>query len=588
MFPSIDDQVDDELAGRISGHIGPMRLAALFDSIADQTEAALADAEAANGKLRDSKEFRATVKDFEILSHLARYHARRQREGYEMARFYRTGDASLLPSALKESEGAVDQWHQLVDIAEPLYYPHLQTGMIENGHWKDKTFLVEIDPKIIRQAADILHTHGVFDLGLDFGPRADTVEYKVFYFHKYGNDFFHERRFEGVDPYRAFDPRVGYGFLDLDGLEASEHPMASTEDKTSLTSRQNLSGNVPNPAGPLPLDFLTGDSIHSKQPIRFRIEMPPDSYRFTFVFGDKSVHPRDYGPFDLRDGEGLGGQRRHRGIRLPAGKTVVRQVDRDIRGDDWFPFWAFTLSPSEEGASAMISALTVHRQAPNLAHAPRRRVSPQEPCKLSVTITMPPQPTGKPNQVSAAPGDRLKDAKLHYRIDGQPSFKSVPLQTEDGFVYSATIEPAELDGRWLEYAFTATDDAGRAARLPDAASDGLFRTRLAADEDPPEVVHEPIRKCRAGQPLSIEAKVSDPDGVAAVRVHYRPLNENLPYESLVLERDGDKFTGTIPGAAIRPDFDFVYYLEAVDEGGTGCFYPDWTKTAPYVIVRTEP
>ena len=101
-----------------------------------------------------------------------------------------------------------------------------------------------------------------------------------------------------------------------------------------------------------------------------------------------------------------------------------------------------------------------------------------------------------------------------------------------------------------------------------------------ADEDPPEVVHVPIQKCKAGQPLPIEAKVSDPDGVAVVRVLYRPLNESMPYESLVLERDGDTFKGTIPGAAIRPDFDFVYCLEAVDEGGTGCFYPDWTKTAP--------
>ena len=88
------------------------------------------------------------------------------------------------------------------------------------------------------------------------------------------------------------------------------------------------------------------------------------------MFGDKSVHPRDYGPFDLHDGEGIGGWRRHRAVRVPAGETVVRQVDRDIRGSGWFPFWTFTLSPSEEGASTMISALTVHRQAPNLAHAP--------------------------------------------------------------------------------------------------------------------------------------------------------------------------------------------------------------------------
>ncbi|MEX0642562.1 MAG: hypothetical protein WD468_07665 [Pirellulales bacterium] len=588
MFPSIDDQVEDELAGRVTGHIGPMRLASLYENIADQTERALADASAANGKLEESKEYRATAKDFQILAHLARYHAHRQREGYDMARFYRTGDASLLPMALQESEGAVDQWRQLVGIAEPHYYPHLQTGMIENGHWKDKTFLVETNPKIVRQAAEVLHTHGLFDWGFDFGPRATANEYKVFYFHKYANDFFHERRFVGVDPYRAFDPRVGYGFLELDHLHAAEHPLVSVVDSNSPSSRQNLSGNSPVPNGPLPLDFLTGDYVYSEQPIHFRMELPQDGYRFTFEFADRSARPRDHGPFDLRGGSGPDGRPLRRGIRVPAGETVVRQVDQHFRRDDWFPYGVFTLAPTEKNATAMISALTVHRQAPKVAHAPLRRLSPAAPCKLSLTITMPPEHIGRTNQLSAAPGDRLKEAMLHYRTDGSQSFQSVPLESADGFVFSATIEPDKLKGRWLEYAFLATDNTGRAQRLPDAATNELFRARLTEDANPPTVVHQPIHTCKAGQPLPIEVEVRDPDGVSVVRVHYRPLDETLLYESLVLERQGNRFSGKIPGAAIRPDFDFVYYLEAVDEGGTGCFFPDWTKTAPYIIVRTEP
>ena len=56
-------------------------------------------------------------------------------------------------------------------------------------------------------------------------------------------------------------------------------------------------------------------------------------------------------------------------------------------------------------------------------------------------------------------------------------------------------------------------------------------------------------------------------------MHYRPLDETLPYESLTLIQHGNKFSGAIPGEAIRPDFDFVYYLEAVDEAGNGCFFP---------------
>ena len=175
---------------------------------------------------------------------------------------------------------------------------------------------------------------------------------------------------------------------------------------------------------------------------------------------------------------------------------------------------------------------------------------------------------------------------LLFRTDPQQALQSVPLKSEDGFVYSATIEPSLLKGQWIEYAFSATDEAGRVARLPDANSNGLFRARLTDDAEPPKVVHVPARKCKAGQPLPIEAEARDPTGVAVVRVHYRPLDEFQSYESLVLERHGDKFTGQIPGEAIRPDFDFVYYLEAVDEAGNGCVFPDWTKTAPYVIVQT--
>lgn len=588
LFPSIDDQVENELAGRTTGHIGAIRLANEFDRLADQTESALKNAAAANASLDQSKEYRATAIDFQILDQLARYHAHRQREGYHMARFYRTGDASLLPSAIKESEASVVDWKRLVEIAEPHYYSHLQTGMIENGHWKDKVFLVESNPKIVRQAGDILRAHGVFDWGFDFGPRADTGEFKIFYFHNYANDFYHERRFVGVDPFRTFDPRVGYGFLDPGQLQATSHPMLASRDPNYPTSRQNLSGNTPFPDAPLPLDFLTGDFIASDNPIRFRIELPEEDYRFTFLFADDSANPREHGPFTLIGGDESSDQPIHKDIRVPVGEPIVRQVDRHVRRAGWFPYWVFSLAP-EAGADAMLSALTIHRQAPNLAHAPLRLISPTSPAELSVTITLPPVPTDGANEskLSASAHGRLKEAALHFRSGANQPFKKLPLKTEDGFVYSVTIPTADLQGRWLEYAFSAIDNKGRASRLPNAASQTPFRARLTADDLPPEVIHEPIRRCPAGQDLEIATTVSDPTGVAVVRVHFRPLDEALPYDTIVLEQSGDKFLGTIPGEAIRPDFDFVYYLEAVDEAGNGCFYPDWLKTAPYIMVQTD-
>jgi hypothetical protein len=273
-----------------------------------------------------------------------------------------------------------------------------------------------------------------------------------------------------------------------------------------------------------------------------------------------------------------------KGIRVPAGETVIRQVDQHIRRNGWNPFWTFALAPSKEGADAMISGLTVHRQAPNLGHAPVARMSPDF-VRLAVSITMPPQPTGSAKTLSAAAVDRLADAALHYRTTAEGSFESAPLKTDDGFLFSASL--ANLKGRWLEYYFTAADKSGRVTRLPEASANRAFRCRLTSDTKSPVIEHQPVKAWKAGQPLPIEAKISDPDGVAVARVYFRKLDETLPYECITLEKRGGKFVGTIPGEAIPADFDFVYYLEAVDEGGSGCFFPDWEKTAPYIIVTTE-
>ena len=126
-----------------------------------------------------------------------------------------------------------------------------------------------------------------------------------------------------------------------------------------------------------------------------------------------------------------------RDIRVPVGETVVRQVDRHIRRIGWFPYTMFTLAPSKENAEAMLSALTIHRQAPNMAHAPCGAMSPAAPCTLSVTITMPPEPTGKENQLSAAPGERLKEAALHYRVNGSESIETLRCERTMG----SSIQP---------------------------------------------------------------------------------------------------------------------------------------------------
>ena len=199
---------------------------------------------------------------------------------------------------------------------------------------------------------------------------------------------------------------------------------------------------------------------------------------------------------------------------------------------------------------------------------------------------MPPRPTGDDGSLSAAPGDRLARATVYYRTGDDEPFKELPLASQDGFVFSADVPADQLDGKWLEYYFTAVDADGRTTTLPAEPHVEPYKSRITSDDAPPSIEHEPITEWKAGQPLTIRARVKDADGVATVRVHYRTLNQTLPYEQLTMERHGNDYVATIPGEAIRPDWDFVYSIEAVDEAGNGCFFGDWTKTAPYVIVKT--
>ncbi|MBN1909152.1 MAG: hypothetical protein JW818_05385 [Pirellulales bacterium] len=576
LFPSIDTQVDDELAGRLTGHLGAIRLAALFDAIADRIDQTLAEADARIGS--PDREYRATQNDFHILAGLARYHACRQREGYQMAKFYRTGDGSLLDGAEREAVAALAHWKGLVEVADRQYYDHLVLGPEEQGHWKDKLPAIEGNIQIIREARQVLREHGLFDKGFDFGGPGLDRKYRVFNFYTYGNDHLRQRRFAGVDPGVKYDPRTGFGFTQDRGLKWTSRKQIS---KTELAGVDNQA----DPAS-IPLDMLASDFVHADRDFRFRIDMPGDEYRFTFLFADRSPTPRDHGPFDVRNELRGSIPTRIKNIRVPAGESVVRHFDYNML-KDWYPFVILSLKPSGKNADAMVSALTVHRNAPALAHAPRRQISPEKPCTLSATITMPPRPAGKDGGVSAVLGDRLARATLHFRTGGKGPFQTLPLETVDGLVYRATVGPGRLQGDWLEYYFSAVDRTGRVTRLPEQADHDVFRARLSADTNPPKIIHEPITRWQAGKPMPIEARVRDADGVAVVRVYYRRMDQAKAYDSMIMQRRGDKYVATIPGAAIQPNWDFTYYIEAVDETSTGTSFPDWTKTVPCVFVSTE-
>lgn len=572
-FPSINDQVAEELAGTQTGRPGPEGLASEYERIADGIEAKLPGERTAG--LASNKEFLSTRADFRMLAHLARFHAHRQREGYRMARFFSTGDVGEANIALAESRLAVDQWRALVALADRWYYEHMMFAPVENGHWKDSLFLVENEPVFVQDAIDVFKTYGLFERGFDFGRRPMGTVTNIFHFWKYLNGYDMEPRFLGLSAESRYSQQGGYGWVEADGLRET--------GMRTLPIRQ-LAGENPDPALGLPRNALFSDFVSSTKPFTFRVDLPMEAHRLTLIFSDLSEKPSDHGPFQIKLGTNRSLVAKET-ISVPAGKIVHSQVDRNLRLS-WYPFEFVTIEPSREGADGILSGLVVSAMKPSLGHAPLRRVDPKKAAAFSVAITMPPQPDAG-GALTASSAGRLTAATLVWRTDAAPEWRSAALETKDGFLYSAVLPAGTLSGRRIEYAFQATDRTGHVTRLPAARDSKVFEAPLSSDASAPEIRHQPITAAEPGRSITLRVQASDPDGVAVVRAYFRPLADDRPYECIELEKRGTEYIGTIPGETIDPQFEFIYFLEAADSAGNGRFFPDWRTETPYYIVPVK-
>lgn len=104
-----------------------------------------------------------------------------------------------------------------------------------------------------------------------------------------------------------------------------------------------------------------------------------------------------------------------------------------------------------------------------------------------------------------------------------------------------------------------------------------------------KIAHEKITTAPLGQTITIAANVLCPSGVKWVRLRYRGLNQSLDYQTLPMERVGetDRYQATVPADRIDPAWDFMYFIEIMDNNGNGTHYPDFEKEAPYVVTELK-
>ena len=170
---------------------------------------------------------------------------------------------------------------------------------------------------------------------------------------------------------------------------------------------------------------------------------------------------------------------------------------------------------------------------------------------------------------------------------GEAAWKNTNMEEVDPCIYRAKFPIAD-GAEELEYYIEVSGEGVQAA-FPEGGAAAPLRVTVTDDWEPPALSHAPIQSAPINRPLTVRAKVTDPSGVAWVRLRYRHVNQTEDYETLAMASAGEPgvYEATVPAEATDSEWDFMYLFEVMDTVGNGKIYPDFEEEAPYVIVHLE-
>lgn len=582
-FAGFFEYVDNTLAGRDSGKVGPLDVSSRLESIATLTEKSLNRAKTL--VTGSEKEFWATDKDFRILSSMARYYSQKIQASTRLGFFYRTGDIGQLKLAVRHGEAAVGIWKELSAKAAEIYSDNLVFGPGSVGHWKDGIRFVEDDLEQMRYQEKLFNIVQIPDFAFDFGPRPFTDTTST-WSTTYTNDFMTERRFQGVYPTSYYEPAAGYGWIKSQDLSADEPEKIG---RYVWTGARKYDGDLPGNA-------LMGDFIQGSKDAIFRIDLPEGHYQVTAVITDQNQKPTDHGPMSMTVVERFGDRPIIDREVIRAGQTIISRFNINMIGERFITFrLKFSADP---GADYIVNALMFTLVEPHIAHIPIRSALPDQDLSFVACITLPPLPNDKypltslgiitSNASTLAVPKKIVKVKLKYALNSGNEFRSLDMIQSDDNIYKTTLLAEDLKAGSFNYYIEAQDSIGRIIRFPkEHETRPFFRTIISRDREAPTIVHSPAFTHMPEQSLAIKAVVTDDSGVSKVLLYYRPTRQTMDYGVIMMDKKGDEFTAAIPGEAITEEFDLMYYFEAFDEHGNACIYPDPTVTQPYFVVKVK-
>jgi len=210
-------------------------------------------------------------------------------------------------------------------------------------------------------------------------------------------------------------------------------------------------------------------------------------------------------------------------------------------------------------------------EVPQIAHVPVRRHAPGGVARLRATV-----------------GTETQLAQVQVRFYREGQWRSVDMQSTGRWRYEASVSTPDGADQ-IKYFIEARDDQGRVGYMPAAGAEDPIVMTLTSDDQPPQVNLERVRAPKPGKSVDVMAKVWDPSGVKWVRLRYRHVTQFEDYQSAEMRYDPQTglWSVTIPGEFVVPQWDLMYFVEAVDTRGNGRMYPDMEMGMPYVIVKLD-
>ncbi|MEO8018365.1 MAG: hypothetical protein ABI769_11155 [Pseudomonadota bacterium] len=190
-----------------------------------------------------------------------------------------------------------------------------------------------------------------------------------------------------------------------------------------------------------------------------------------------------------------------------------------------------------------------------------------------------------------------RKAELQAAFDGEKAavtaWRELVAVAGDRYAFDLAMGACakNLCGHWRDELATLEANLARldaqCRSTPDDASASAWTPRTTGDRAPPAVLQQRIVEAPTGKPLRIVARVTDSSGIRSLRLRYRHVTQYEDYVTLDLQPTGqaDEYAATIPGEFIVPEWDVMYFIEAVDREGNGTHWPDFQRDAPYVFVH---